>query len=260
MANPQPTDAHLRVAHSINEAIMTRDFTKRQRKILDLILRLSWGCGRKDAYIPHQRDFSVVGVHEVDVKKELNWLEVSQVVIRQGSFYWFNKDYDQWQVSRVKPYNPEKLSELLRLNLNGNRPEFSETLKKNLVKHESKTKQNTKPATSKSASPQEKERNNKENKTSAAKSLEEYKEELRSRYPDLDFDLELEKFEQYWSEGGRKLKRPKLALLNWMEKAREIKKKGGNAGETHRGSARSLPPSYQTPEQHRKAYQHRMES
>lgn len=64
MANPQPTDAHLRVAHNITEAIMTRDFTKRQGKVLDLILWLSWGCGSKEAYIPHQRDFSVVGIHE----------------------------------------------------------------------------------------------------------------------------------------------------------------------------------------------------
>ena len=155
MANPQPTDAHLRVAHSINEAIMTRDFTKRQRKILDLILRLSWGCGQKDAYIPHQRDFSVVGVYEVDIKSELSWLEVSKVITREGSFYWFNKNFDDWEVSRVKPYQPEKLSNLLSLNLNGNRPNLSETLNKNLVKHEVKTKRNTKFSTPELASPKE---------------------------------------------------------------------------------------------------------
>lgn len=155
MANPQPTDAHLRVAHSINEAIMTRDFTKRHRKILDLILRLSWGCGKKDAYIPRQRDFSVVGVNEVDVKAELRWLEASKVIVREGSFYWFNKNFDDWEVSRVKPYQPEKLSELLSLNLDGNRPELSETRSFNLVKHEVLTKQNTKFSTPELASPKE---------------------------------------------------------------------------------------------------------
>ena len=159
MANPQPTDAHLRVAHSINEAIMTRDFTKRQRKILDLILRLSWGCGKKDAYIPHQADFSVVGIHEVDIKRELDWLGVSKVIIRQEQFYRFNKDFDQWEVSRVKPYQPEKLSELLSLNLNGNRPELSKTLSLDLVKHEGKGYLFTKFPTSNLASPKERERN-----------------------------------------------------------------------------------------------------
>jgi len=155
MANPQPTDAHLRIAHSINEAIMLRDFTKRQRKILDLILRLSWGCGKNDAYIPHQNDFCIVGIYESDVKAELTWLEQSKIIIRQDMLYWFNKDFDQWQISRVKPFQPERLSELLSLNLNGNRPELSETLTLKLVKHSVSTLQNTKSATPKLASPKE---------------------------------------------------------------------------------------------------------
>ncbi|KKL70097.1 hypothetical protein LCGC14_2108350 [marine sediment metagenome] len=155
MANPQPTDAHLRVAHSINEAIMTRDFTKRQRKILDLILRLSWGCGQKDAYIPHQRDFSVVGVYEVDIKSELSWLEVSKVITREGSFYWFNKNFDDWEVSRVKPYQPEKLSKLLSLNLNSNSPKLNKMLSKNLTNSKDSTKQIVKFSTPELASPKE---------------------------------------------------------------------------------------------------------
>ncbi len=155
MANPQPTDAHLRIAHSINEAMMMRDFTKRQRKILDLILRLSWGCGKKDAYIPHQNDFCIVGVYESDVKTELIWLEQSKIIIRHGMFYWFNKDFDQWQISRVKPFQPERLGKLLSINLNGNRPELSKTLSQDLVKHEVPTSQNTKSATSDLASPKE---------------------------------------------------------------------------------------------------------
>ena len=154
MANPQPTDAHIRIAHSITEAIMVRDFSKRQRKILDLILRLSWGCGKKYAYIPYQRDFIVVGVHEVDIKKELDWLEVSGVIIREEAVYSFNKDFEQWEVSRVKPWDPKKLSKLLSLNLNGKKP-LSETLSDNLVKHEAKTKLNTKLTTPNSVSSKE---------------------------------------------------------------------------------------------------------
>lgn len=155
MANPQPTDAHLRIAHSINEAVMQRDFTKLQRKVLDLILRLSWGCGKKDAYIPHQRDFSVVGVHETDIKAELNWLEASKIIGRHGSWYWFNKNFDEWQVSRVKPYEPKKLGELLSLNLNSNCPKLNKMLNKNLTNSKVLTKQNVKFPTSKLASPKE---------------------------------------------------------------------------------------------------------
>lgn len=117
MANPQPTDAHLRVAHSINEAIMLRDFTKRQRKILDLVLRLSWGCCKKNAIIPRQRDFEVIGIRETHISTELMWLATSRVISIKGCEYTFNKDFDQWQVSRVKPFQPEKLTKLVRLNL-----------------------------------------------------------------------------------------------------------------------------------------------
>jgi len=145
MANPQITDAHLRIAHSINEAIMMRDFTKRQRKILDLILRLSWGCNKKEAIIPFQKDFCLVGINEVDIRKELEWLVVSKVIIRDDTVYSFNKNFDDWEVSRVKPFLPDRLSELLSLNLNGKR-ELSKTLSQkdgDLVKHESETSQNT---------------------------------------------------------------------------------------------------------------------
>ena len=128
MANPQPTDAHLRMAHSINEAIMLRDFTKRQRKVLDLILRLSWGCGKKTAIIPRQRDFGAVGIGETHITAELSWLIESKIIATDSGEYSFNKDFDQWQVSRVKPYQPEKLTELVRLNLNGNRPELTKTV------------------------------------------------------------------------------------------------------------------------------------
>lgn len=165
MANPQPEDAHLRIAHRISEEVMVSDFTKRQRKILDLILRLSWGCGKKYAVIPRQKDFELVGIYEVDIKPELIWLQEAKVIVINGDQYSFNKDYDQWRVSRAKMYTNERLSILLSINLNGaknklsnslsNDPVLSKTLRNNLVKHEDSTKQNTKFATHKLASPKE---------------------------------------------------------------------------------------------------------
>jgi len=154
MANPQPTDAHLRVAHSINEAIMLRDFSKRQRKILDLILRLSWGCGKKTAYIPRQRDFEVIGIKETHISTALAWLVESKIISINSTEYAFNKDFDQWQVSRVSPYTPEKLTELVRKNLNNNR-ELTKTVSENLLKGEVSTYHNSKFPTPNLASPKE---------------------------------------------------------------------------------------------------------
>jgi len=69
--------------------------------------------------------------------------------------------------------------------------------------------------------------------------FDEYVEELRSEYADLNFDNELKKFHLYWSEGGRRLQRPKLALLNWMTKAREFKEKGVQGGTHQRDSKKT---------------------
>jgi len=52
----------------------------------------------------------------------------------------------------------------------------------------------------------------------------EYCEHLRKEFTDINFDLELRKFNLYWSDGNRKLKNPKLALFNWMTKCREFAK------------------------------------
>lgn len=126
MANPQPTDAHLRMAHSIGEQLMVSHFTEQQRRILDLILRLSWGCGKKQAKIPHQRDFEVVGVRESHVRAHLDWLVESKVILRDINTYSFNKDFDQWRVSRALAYTPQRLTELVSLNLNHNKPKLTE--------------------------------------------------------------------------------------------------------------------------------------
>jgi hypothetical protein len=119
MVNPQPTDAHLRIAHSIEEEIMMRDFSKRQRSILDLILRLSWGCGKKTAIIPLQKDFEMVGIDQTKVKTELSWLVNAKVISwnQDEKEFSFNKNYDEWHVSIVVGYDRKRFSELLNLNL-----------------------------------------------------------------------------------------------------------------------------------------------
>lgn len=151
MANPQPTDAHLRIAHSIQEQIMVSDFSKRQRKILDLILRLSWGCGKKTARIPLQSDFTILGLYEGDIKIELDVLCRDKIIFRDGEIYSFNKNYDEWRMKRARQYSQEKLSELLSINLNG----LSESLSGNLVNHKETTSCFTKLPKANLASPKE---------------------------------------------------------------------------------------------------------
>ena len=136
MANPQPTDAHLRVAHTINEQLMVSHFSEQQRRVLDFILRLSWGCGNKVAYIPRQRDFAIVGIHEGHVKAHIDWLVEARVIFREDCYYQFNKDFDQWRVSRAAGYTKKRLTEIVSLNLNHNKPKLTEKVSEYLRKRE----------------------------------------------------------------------------------------------------------------------------
>jgi len=155
MANPQSTDAHLRIAHSINEQLMVSHFSEQQRRVLDFILRLSWGCGNKVAYIPRQRDFEIVGVREGHVKAHLDWLVEAKVILRQDCYYQFNKDFDQWRVSRATGYSKQKLTEIVSLNLNHNKPELTESVSENLRNMEETAYGKRKHPTPELASPKE---------------------------------------------------------------------------------------------------------
>lgn len=162
MAEIKASEPHLRIAHTINEAIMMRDFSKRQRKVLDLILRLSWGCGKQEARIPRQRDFELVGVGEGHIKNELRWLVESKVIEISGDLYSFQQDFSKWQVSRIKPFSPEKLTELVSLNLNHpyrngklSGSELTKTVSQSLPKQEVSTYQISKSATPALGSPKE---------------------------------------------------------------------------------------------------------
>ncbi len=117
MTSPPPTEPYLRIAHSIQEQIMISGFTEHEIKILLFILRLSWGCGRRSAYVPRQKDFELIGVGENHVKTKLDYLIRSRVIFRDGCRYEFNKNYAEWQISRVRTYSPESLSRLIGLNL-----------------------------------------------------------------------------------------------------------------------------------------------
>ena len=184
MANPQLEHGYTRIANAISEAIMLRDFSKRQRKIVDLIFRLSYGCNKKSAYIPRLRDFEVVGITEAHVGAELKWLAESKVITIEGQQYLFNKNFDEWQVSRVKPHKPEELAGLIGLNLRiarQDRKSSDTNLAKmespNLPKQQVPTYQNGKLSEPESASPKD---NTKDNPKTATTGYEPDRGESRA--------------------------------------------------------------------------------
>lgn len=119
MASPQPTDAHLRLAHSLFEEIAMRDFSKRQRSIIDLVLRLSWGCGKKAWMYDGYADFEVVGVYRNVVSEELQHLERNRVIkwFPEHRIIMFNKHFDDWTIARKKKSSSENMKKLVNSSL-----------------------------------------------------------------------------------------------------------------------------------------------
>ena len=72
---------------------------------------------------------------------------------------------------------------------------------------------------------------------------EEERQALSQTFPGYDLSYEAQKCLDWWSEGGRKMKRPKSAFRNWLEKAKEIsndRKPGGHTQD-------DIPEGYEQP-------------
>ena len=143
MADPQVEHGYVRVANELWDEILSRSFTKHQRNILNLIIRLSYGCNKVIAIIPRKRDFELAGIYECDIEKELAALEKAKVIKRsRGREYQLQKDYTVWQISRQRCkniLNPEsRLAELVAMNLT--EPDTSKRGKQKKMFDEKKTK------------------------------------------------------------------------------------------------------------------------
>ncbi|MDP5277230.1 replication protein [Chengkuizengella axinellae] len=119
MANPQIENGYIKIANEIWDEIIRRNFSKRQKDILNLVWRLSYGCRRKKALIPLQKDFTICGVPQQHVKNELKYLESCKVLLwdQEKSEYEINKNYELWQVSPVTSWDSDRFHELIHLNI-----------------------------------------------------------------------------------------------------------------------------------------------
>jgi len=128
MANPQPTDSHLRLAVAIQDELITGDFTKRQYKAINLILRASWACGKKYAIIPkYTRYFCACGIYKQDIKKTLETLVKNKVIFwdKDTNVFEFNKNFEEWRISYHPDANKSLIKELTHLNLSNKQNTYS---------------------------------------------------------------------------------------------------------------------------------------
>ncbi|GAB6179004.1 hypothetical protein JCM14036_03230 [Desulfotomaculum defluvii] len=116
MANPQP-EQFTRISNELYTAIMQTNFSKRQRKILDLVIRMSYGCGKKYAILRPQDFVDLVGIHKTDIREELDVLLQAEVLFIDENNITLNKDYECWRVGMARSINTERWNEVLSRNL-----------------------------------------------------------------------------------------------------------------------------------------------
>lgn len=119
MANPQKENGSTPIANEIMDAFLSRNFSKRQVRILNIVWRFSYGFNKKEAYIDQMKDFEMYGVPSIKVAKTLRELEAMSVLCIDWStgVIQFNKDYSQWDVPLNSGYNETRHRYLIRLNI-----------------------------------------------------------------------------------------------------------------------------------------------
>ncbi len=226
MAKPQLENGHTQIANEILEKLARLYLSPNQWQIVMVVLRKTYGFHKKVDYIANSQIIEATGLCKAVVSRCLKMLQGANIITRNGKHIGFQKDWEKW--SRLAKQSTSKVSSIANQSKLNSQPELAE--------------QSTKVSSSRVTQKKKETIQKKLYKRKGEKEVispeiikmdfNEYIEELRPQYSDLNFDYELRKFHLYWSEGGRKLKRPKLALLNWMDKAREIKKEKGDQSGT----------------------------
>ena len=104
-----------RLDNDLLRVILTSDLTKRQLKILLLIVRFSYGYQKRYAVL-RKRDFSAAGVSPFCIKEELEKLIRLKVICHEGAHdaFWINEEFSRWAVETCG----DNLRRMARISVN----------------------------------------------------------------------------------------------------------------------------------------------
>jgi phage replication O-like protein O len=235
MANPQAENGHIDIANELGEAFARLYLSAGESRILWAILRKTYGWHKKFDRISFTQFERLTGMDRRYIADALSKLIKRRIVVRRGNKhkleYALNKDYDQWQSLPMETMNQAKHLRSLP----------KETTKE-IVAHGDNTPLSVQTTNSLSpeANTKEKRKYTKENTAAVVaninnnQSFDQFVDELRAEYKDIDFDLELKKLNDLLHDQGKKPKSPRLTLRRWMQRAREYNKNERDVGRAHR--------------------------
>ena len=113
MANPQIENGHTQIANEILEHLMRVYLPPNQWQVLLCIIRKTYGFKKKVDWIANCQIVGATGLVKSTVSRALRCLEQQQLISRNGKSIGFQKNWEQWKVSRA--VNNEKLAGLSTL-------------------------------------------------------------------------------------------------------------------------------------------------
>jgi phage replication O-like protein O len=232
MANPQAEDGHIDIANEIAEHLAYLRLSPNETQIIWALLRKTWGWHKKSDKISLTQWSSLTGIATCNVSRAIKLLEKRHIITANRKSYiteyMLQKDYDLWDYN-IKPVSGQPVSgQTVSGQPVSGQPVSGQPVSA-LITNSIST--DSTPTPEGSISTDSNKRNIKETiQKKHDGNLENYKKELIKEFNDIDFEEEIKKFELYWSEDHRQLKKPRLALRNWMLNARKFKKDGNNNG------------------------------
>jgi phage replication O-like protein O len=108
MASPQAENGYTRIAHEIMEALARIRVPGRAMQVLFVILRKTYGFGKKADAIALSQFNLATGIKKSNICRALKQLESMSLIIKNDNgntvSYQFNKDYSTWKpLSKMRP-------------------------------------------------------------------------------------------------------------------------------------------------------------
>jgi len=102
VASPQTENGYTKIANELLEALARTNFSPYQRRVLDVIMRKTYGYGKKADKVPGSQIAEMTGIYKSNVSRALKELRGRNIVISTDNKLRINKDYSQWDKLSVE--------------------------------------------------------------------------------------------------------------------------------------------------------------
>ena len=119
MSNPQAENGHTDIANEIFDALARIRIPGEARKVMDFIIRKTWGWHKKEDCIPLSQFVDGPGIKKPIVCRALKKLsDMNLIIIKKDNdtrtTYCFNKDYDSWKPLSKKITLSKKIMSVIK--------------------------------------------------------------------------------------------------------------------------------------------------